>query len=299
MQPFADIDLLDFPVVYDNSLQISKTISPYLFSNYGLVPPNLYHLSFLYSSIPLYLKRGFVNYNSHGLYKSPEDDSDLTQPTLSPKQLAYTRLFSDTSLESLIVYESKCLNVSYSAFMSNEDEVYNLNALRVFQLDNSGNTRYSAEMSLSSLSRLIGLKGLFKHSSLDGHRYECGGELYFSAAETSGGLSLGGLYGFKQGEFCFLLNPIMGHVSLSYFTCTLLKHLKMAARYDINMYSFDSDLGVGLFYAVYDRMLKFRISSQSIGIQLESYFNSFLIAVGVSVDKRSSSGIGIELQYSR
>lgn len=87
-------------------------------------------------------------------------------------------------------------------------------------------------------------------------RFSIGGEVYYSALEKSGGLSTafrfttlphGTLDNSTQPPVTIttILNPIMGHISTAFVTQTR-DELALASRYDFNMYSYESDLVLGL-----------------------------------------------------
>lgn len=46
----------------------------------------------------------------------------------------------------------------------------------------------------------------------------------------------------------FLFNPIMGHVQATFTSPFLRRNILISTRYDINCYSFDADVAVGLQY---------------------------------------------------
>lgn len=77
-----------------------------------------------------------------------------------------------------------------------------------------------------------------------------GAEVYYTAKEKSGGLSIGTRFrryckGAIQSVNTLVVNPIMGHVSLSYST-SIQSFMTMTTRYDVNFYSFYSDISVGV-----------------------------------------------------
>ncbi|WFD33194.1 Mitochondrial distribution and morphology protein 10 [Malassezia cuniculi] len=120
------------------------------------------------------------------------------------------------------------------------------------------------EYSYSLDDALWGIRGLrtlsWPHS--DQRTLSIGAELYFSAAAKSAGVSAGARYASKTGLFSrpdaaplpaaatINVNPIMGHVRLAY-AAMITKHLSLCTRYDINAYSYESDLAIGAEYLLH------------------------------------------------
>lgn len=81
-----------------------------------------------------------------------------------------------------------------------------------------------------------------------------GGELYYTAQESSGGVSLGVRYSrkFKDSEeplICTLTgNPLMGHYRTTFTTPFISPNVLISTRYDVNINSFDSELSIGAAY---------------------------------------------------
>jgi hypothetical protein len=84
-----------------------------------------------------------------------------------------------------------------------------------------------------------------------------GGEVYYTAQEGSGGVSLGLRFTriAKHHEFgkyplIFTLtgNPLMGHYRSTITSSFLSPNVSISSRYDVNINSFDSDLALGVAY---------------------------------------------------
>ena len=84
-----------------------------------------------------------------------------------------------------------------------------------------------------------------------------GGEVYYTAQEGSGGVSLGLRFtrAAKQNEVCkypliFTLtgNPLMGHYRSTITSSFITPNISISSRYDVNVNSFDSDLALGIAY---------------------------------------------------
>jgi distribution and morphology protein 10 len=105
--------------------------------------------------------------------------------------------------------------------------------------------RFCGELSYTSDNHIFGLSGLSRISN-----WAVGGEVYYTAKEKSGGLSIGTRLDTRlknNMEACttFIANPVMGHFSSSYAT-DVSPLIRMATKYDFNMYSYDSDLSLGI-----------------------------------------------------
>jgi distribution and morphology protein 10 len=96
--------------------------------------------------------------------------------------------------------------------------------------------------------------------------WSLGGEVYYTAKEKSGGLSLGTrLKRFTQesllNDWTLILNPVMGHISTSY-SSEIMSRLIVTTKYEFNFFSYDSDVSFGMefFSSKKDQLLQFRLS---------------------------------------
>lgn len=89
------------------------------------------------------------------------------------------------------------------------------------------------------------------------NKIKFGGEVYYTAQEGSGGVSLGLRFTrtAKRHEFgkyplIFTLagNPLMGHYRSTITSSFLSPNISISSRYDVNINSFDSDLALGVAY---------------------------------------------------
>lgn len=89
-------------------------------------------------------------------------------------------------------------------------------------------------------------------------RFSAGMEVYYGALQKSGGLSLGmrfatlPRYHGLPTTATFVVNPIVGHLSTTY-TLARPKIATLASRLDFNIFSYESDLTLGLEFAQYGR----------------------------------------------
>ncbi|KAJ2780339.1 Mitochondrial distribution and morphology protein 10 [Coemansia javaensis] len=112
--------------------------------------------------------------------------------------------------------------------------------------------RWSGEATFGTSGQLFGLRGQYNLGDGDGGdraqgRLSVGGEVYYGAQESSGGMSVGVRYRQDAplvSELTCVANPLMGHVMLA---CTrqLRERLCAAAQYDFNAFSLCSELAVG------------------------------------------------------
>jgi hypothetical protein len=102
------------------------------------------------------------------------------------------------------------------------------------------------ELSYTSDNHIFGASGLTQFS----RNWTFGGEVYYTAKEKSGGLSIGTRLNTRikdglEATTTLIANPIMGHFSSSY-AADVTPTIRMATKYDFNMYSYDSDLSFGM-----------------------------------------------------
>ena len=121
---------------------------------------------------------------------------------------------------------------------------------------------FPTEFSYNTENHIVGCSTLYRFNP----SIVAGAELYYTESEKSGGLSLGTAFtniqqnGMKS-VTTLIANPIMGHFESSFGT-TIAENIRMATRYDFNMYSFDSDLSLGVEYQdpLDDQILRAKVS---------------------------------------
>ncbi|TPX67586.1 hypothetical protein SpCBS45565_g03719 [Spizellomyces sp. 'palustris'] len=318
--------LLDFAVPHGFSITLGKTISPVLKGTYTLGIPNIRSVGFLFTSAPLDLPPMHLK-DEGGLTPSCVDDlkvygkagincsipvvpstHEAIKSSDTGNYLVYGRLFEDLRLEALY---SKSLSrntlIVASGVNSWKPRAPNSSSSVNTQLLYSS-LSYSSELSYSSDDHVIGLSGLYRFS---GSNWSAGSEVYYTAKERSGGLSLGARYknpskhdapAEPKTVLTFLANPMMGHVSASYAT-TIRKNLTMATRYDFNVYSYEADLVLGVEYAPPEKeqLVKARVSlSEGLALKLEGQYKRALFSIGLMTQfvHNPRRSIGIELQIS-
>ncbi|KAJ1555578.1 Mitochondrial distribution and morphology protein 10 [Cladochytrium tenue] len=174
------------------------------------------------------------------------------------------------------------------------------------------------EASYSSDDHVLGASALVRVPASP--HWSVGAELFYTAKERSGGLSIGAKYeeiapqppqqqqpnGYgpppvAASTVAFLANPMMGHLSTSY-TATVLPGMAMAATYDLNAHSYASDLAVGVGYETRDgaHAVRARIGLESgLALKVEGRYGAALVAVGVSTtfSARPERTMGVEVGF--
>ena len=217
--------------------------------------------------------------------------------------------------------------------------------------------KYSTEYLYSTDSALFGIRGLYNFGpdprksastpdpshatsvpTIEGlhGRFSAGAELYYGLLNKSGGMSTGIRFttlpahtGFPY-TMTLTLNPLMGNLSSTY-SVSASRHLALCSRFDFNVYSYESDLQLGLelwrrrrkeedLGWVYKKLgiaapvktetdedvagvLKARVDQEGkVGLVWEGRAKELLYSCGVLVDfgKREDMfrGFGVEVQYS-
>lgn len=222
--------------------------------------------------------------------------------------------------------------------------------------------KYSTEYLYSTDSALLGIRGLYNFgpdpragpapshknaattltttsaaatfSSSEGlrGRFSAGAEIYYGLLNKSGGISTGIRFatlprhtGFPY-TMTLTLNPLMGNLSSTY-AVKASPSLALCSRFDFNVYSYESDLQLGMelwrrrrknddLDWVYTKLgtkrkedddvagvLKARVNQDwGIGVLWEGRLKDLLYSCGVTLDFRRRDSpfraVGLELQYS-
>jgi len=210
--------------------------------------------------------------------------------------------------------------------------------------------RYSTEYLYSTDSALLGIRGLYNfgpspsptlqtssHSAANASSVQLaspdakaahlslGLEAYFSPLNKSGGLSTGLRFctlpphsGFPY-TMTLTLNPLMGSLSSTY-SVRASRLLALSSRFDFNVYSYESELVVGmelwraggvewarrkmgLEEGEMKGVVKGRVDQRgNVGVVWERRWKELLYCCGVNVDLRGGEnlvrGVGVELSYS-
>lgn len=154
------------------------------------------------------------------------------------------------------------------------------------------------------------------------NRLNFGGEVYYTAQEGSGGISLGlrlmrvakhkELYA-QPLIFTLTGNPLMGHYRSTLTTSFLIPNVSISTRYDVNINSFESDLAVGVAYrdpSPLNQGLRFALGlkngatfliqtnlTENIKIRFGLKTGPFRFKLGEDIDilKRSTGSFGLEV----
>ena len=281
------------------SLQVYKNISPYLKSSYSINIPNLHHLTFLASSVaiddfigtgaaaPSSVQRNAqvefwndvesISDSVSRLGRWPDTKRPDQNAPLQRQYLICGRIFSDNHLET--IWTSRLSQNCISYISATSDLRNRTNPVNLYAKLHREHSKSCSELTYSSQRSLLGLRYLRHFKLPTASVISVGGEVYYTASEKSGGLSLAARVRTRHVEtelpdelddtgvsdVNVIVNPVMGHLSAVYATATS-PNLLLSTRYDFNVYSLDSDLAVGLVYAPKDKdqVLKLRIGSQQV-----------------------------------
>ncbi|KAI8819433.1 uncharacterized protein EV422DRAFT_568858 [Fimicolochytrium jonesii] len=236
--------------------------------------------------------------------------------TETKKYLLYGRIFEDLRLEAMYIRSLSQRTHFVASGVNSWRRAPNGASSISAQLLHAGES-YNAGLSWTSDDQVLGVSGLFRFGNTG---WAAGSEVCYTAKEKSGGLSFGARYKSLapsrqpplstspypphavRSALTFLANPIMGHFSTSY-TTTVRSGLTMSTRYDINVYSYEADLAVGLEYLRKDRsqMVKARVSLvEGLALKLEGQYRRALLSIGLMTEfaRNPRRSIGIELQVS-
>ncbi|KAI9204962.1 uncharacterized protein BJ171DRAFT_93152 [Polychytrium aggregatum] len=333
----ASDSILNFETPHGLGLRLGKPISPLLFASYSLGLPSDKSIGFLFSSLPLKISplplvekpwpislpfdledsitvtsqetTGTLPETNHSHLSNPEALAKLAQqiltwthsrlPTLEEDYLLYGRLDQDFSLEGL--YSRRLLKSTFLVVSGTNSWSTPASSIHTQLLHNS--SRWCGELSYTSEDHIFGLSGLYRFLNSG---WAVGGELYYTARERSGGLSLGARYSRQYAEtahsvMSFVCNPMMGHLSATY-TATVRPHLDISTRYDLNVFSFESDVSAGLEYSPIDKAHVFKTSvslAEGFAVKFESRFHRLIASVGLKTgfQRHSMQSLGLELQF--
>ncbi|CAK3808183.1 mitochondrial distribution and morphology 10 [Lecanosticta acicola] len=277
-------NLLDFHIPQGLRLHLSSLSAPNFATSYTLGSRGVVDgaLSFLYSSLGLraisrssdvYLSN-FVRGYRHLQELNIAEERAVTQTSEGGQQkerrdaLLYGRLYLPSStLEALYLRRLSPSRLLRLNCVSDGDLPNGGTILAVLQNDYG---KYSTEYLYSTDSALIGLRGLWNFgfdprfpnfqpaSRPPAHpwdhqngRLSAGAEVYFSPLNKSGGISTGLRFttlpihtGFPY-TMALTVNPLMGNLSSTY-AVKAGPNLALCSRFDFNVYSYESDVVVGM-----------------------------------------------------
>lgn len=277
-------NLLDFRTPHGARLHVSSLSSPNYATSYTLGSKGVVDgsLSFLFSSLGLniasrsnelklgHLVRGYRHLQE---LQKPQDSSEWEiwhrgKRVDTRDALLYGRLYLPTStLEAL--YLRRVTPTRLLRLNGVSDPALPNGGALLAQLQND-HGKYTTEYLYSTDSMLLGFRGLYNFGYDPRHpedqpsarapahpwdhqsgRLSAGGEVYFSPMNKSGGLSTGLRFttlpvhtGFPY-TMTLTVNPLMGNLTSSY-AVKAGHNLSLCSRFDFNVYSYESDVTVGL-----------------------------------------------------
>lgn len=277
-------NLLDFQIPHGVRLHLSSLSAPNFATSYTLGSQGVVDgsLSFLYSSLGLraisrssdvYLSNFIRGYRHLQELQIPEARSwaetlQGTQKEERKDALLYGRLYLPSStLEALYLRRISPTRLLRLNCVSDGTLPNGGTILAVLQNDYG---KYSTEYLYSTDSALLGVRGLWNFgfdprfpsfqpaSRPPAHpwdhqsgRLSAGAEAYFSPLNKSGGISTGLRFttlpihtGFPY-TMALTINPLMGNLSSTY-AVKAGSNLALCSRFDFNVYSYESDVVVGM-----------------------------------------------------
>ncbi|KAJ2997980.1 Mitochondrial distribution and morphology protein 10 [Globomyces sp. JEL0801] len=257
------LELLDFKTPNYLSIGIGKHITDNLKSAYSIGLVNEENsVAYLFSSALL--------------PENPSIFQRYKQGPWKPNTLLYGRIFQNGKLEGIACHHltprTLMLVTGVNTWQSKGPKSEsNVQAQLIQNMNN-----FCGELNYNSDNQILGFSGL-------GHiteKWAIGTELYYTAKEKSGGckhleindkVSLGMRYKSTESGLkavtSFIANPVMGHYTSSY-AAQVRPHIKMATRYDFNIYSYDADVSVAIEIAPRgkDQKLNARFSLLNVSI---------------------------------
>ncbi|KAK5171696.1 Mitochondrial distribution and morphology protein 10 [Oleoguttula sp. CCFEE 6159] len=265
-----------------SSLSAPNFATSYTLGSVGVVDGSL---SFLYSSLALNTPSKSSEINLHHVIRGYRQLRELRRPdepwwweqwqggkrTDRKDTLLYGRLFlPNSTLEAL--YLRRLTPTRQLRISCVSDSTLN-NGGTILALLQNDYGKYSTEYLYSTDSALLGVRGLYNFGpdprtspsvsastvASEGSvlaepqygRFSAGAELYYGALNKSGGVSTAIRFatlpqhtGFPY-TMTLTLNPLMGNLS-STFAVKAGPQLSLCSRFDFNVYSYESDLQLGL-----------------------------------------------------
>ena len=359
-------NLLDLSIPQGLRVHVSSLASPRFATSYTLGSRGVVDgsLSFLYSSLALQvasrssdvplnaLSRGYRHLRELRPVPQAIETTDSGEKIVPPKDtLLYGRFYLPTST----------LEASYLRRIA-PHRLLRLNCVSNGEAPNGGTLlallhndygTYSTEYLCSTDSALLGVRGLYNFGSKPLHhddetvasqsrhawdkqngRLSAGAEAYFSPINKSGGVSTGLRFATLPGHNGFpytmtlTLNPVMGNMSSAY-AVQAGPNLSLCSRFDFNVYSYESDVVVGMelwrrqppskdvewarrrvrdgwtreSLGEVTGVLKARMSDKGkMGVLWEGRVKELLVGLGASFDlkkrERMLGSVGLEVSYS-
>ncbi|PPJ58602.1 hypothetical protein CBER1_03535 [Cercospora berteroae] len=360
----TSINLLDFQIPSGLRLHVSSLSSPNFATSYTLGSRGVVDgsLSFLYTNLGLQVASKSSDVPLSKLVRGYRHLQELRGPDgknvplegCKKDSLLYGRLYlPNSSLEALYLRRISPSRLFQLKCVSDERLPNGGTLLATLQNDQG---KYTTEYLYSTDSALLGIRGLYnfghdpRHAPEDQHaiqvdklpahpwdhqggRLSAGAEAYFSPLNKSGGISTGLRFttlpshtGFPY-TMALTVNPLMGNLSSTY-AVKAGPNLALCSRFDFNVYSYESDVVVGLELWQREQpteenvwaqqliragwkktdedvkgVLKARVDNHGkVGVLWECRFKELLLGVGADVDLKKSERIigkvGLEVSYS-
>lgn len=273
--------LLDFETPRGLRLNASSLSTPrsgtsYELGSLGVVDGSL---SYLYSSLPLLSTSKSSSIDLHDVIQGYRQLQELRKPDEAHwweewhngrrvdkrDTLLYGRLYlPQSTLEALYLRRlSPTQQLKISAV--SDSRLRNGGTLLMLHQYDTG--KYSTESLYSTDGGLVGIRGLYnfgpdpraevteprpipRTEDRFYGRFSAGAELYYGALNKSGGVSVGGRFATLPAHTgipltaTLTLNPLMGGLSTTY-AVKAGDNMSMCARFDLNVYSYESDLILG------------------------------------------------------
>ncbi|TKA75660.1 Mitochondrial distribution and morphology protein 10 [Cryomyces minteri] len=261
--------LLDFETPRGLRLKVSSLSAPNFATSYTLGSVGVVDgsLSFLYSSLALNTPSKSSEINLHHVILGASYGGQMSLGDT----LLYGRLFlPNSTLEALYLRRltpTRQLRISCVS----DSTLHNGGTILALLQNDYG--KYSTEYLYSTDSALLGVRGLYNFGpdprtspsasastvTSEGSvlaepqygRFSAGAELYYGVLNKSGGVSTAIRFatlpqhtGFPY-TMTLTLNPLMGNLS-STFAVKAGPQLSLCSRFDFNVYSYESDLQLGL-----------------------------------------------------
>ncbi|KAJ3359684.1 Mitochondrial distribution and morphology protein 10 [Kappamyces sp. JEL0680] len=286
-----DADLIHFPIPHSLTVGLGKHISPHLKSGYSLSFQGQNSVAYLSSSQSLESGRAELK-----PLHTPLVGIDRTSHW-NPNTLMYGRLFQDGRLEGLLCRHLSRDWMGVTTFYAPWKGESNLQGQLIYRVPG-----FVGDISLNTDNQILGFSAL----GVITKNWAVGTEVYYTAKEHSGGLSVGTRLtkhykDLMRSVTTLILNPIMGHLATSYST-SLNSVVTLSTRYDFNIYSYDSDVSVGVEFApaAKNQLLQGRLSlANGLGFCLSGKLEQVLYRIGMETTFGSKPvqnfGLTIEL----
>ncbi|RUS15715.1 mitochondrial distribution and morphology protein 10 [Endogone sp. FLAS-F59071] len=359
--------ILDFPTPRGLSLTISRLPSPQFKSTYTLnaLPSLNGTIGYLFTSRPLDVGTSATVQPKDVVERfrivSPELVSDsVEEGDLSRKKkdyLIYGRMVVPGGrLETLL---SQRLSPSMQYFITGISDPQPSGPSHITGQLQYDVGKWCTECSFTTDDGLLGVRGLYNFGNnvieeansdtpvavpppdaMDVEQYikgrwSAGGEIYYGMKDNSGGVSTALRYRTLPSPHhpispplvvTYILNPIVGHMSAAY-AAQVSEELALCSRFEFNMYSYDSDLVIGVEWrsrkedeveeesnekdkdtgeksngAKLEGLVKARVGvSKGLALMWEGRYKNILFSIGLLGDLSSRSNpvqsVGVEIQY--